>query len=145
MIPLTIIPLTTAFPSLHVLRRNRQRNVRQRNNSRHGLFPIPLPNIPLPVIPLPSRPPPGFILVVVAGCRAVLVVNVAGAAFAILLRSELWRTGGCGGQGGEMAQAQDLKIHFEPFYTVSHHRLPCTLIHFPSTCYEILLAISLVF
>jgi hypothetical protein len=38
--------------------RNRQRNVRQRNNSRHGLFPIPLPNIPLPVIPLSSRPSP---------------------------------------------------------------------------------------
>ena len=145
MIPLTIIPLTTAFPSLHVLRRNRQRNVRQGNKSRNCPFPIPLPNIPLPVIPLPSRPPPVSILVLVAGCRAALVVNVAGAAFAILLRSELWRTGGCGGQGGEMAQAQDLKIHFEPFYTVSHHRLPCTLIHFPSTCYEILLAISLVF
>jgi hypothetical protein len=57
IIPLTIIPMTTAFSGLDVLRRNRQGNVRQRNNSRHGLFLIPLPNIPLPVIPLPSHPP----------------------------------------------------------------------------------------
>jgi len=42
------------------LRKDRQRNVRQRNNSRHCLFFIPLPNIPLPVLPFFG-----------CGCRAV--------------------------------------------------------------------------
>jgi hypothetical protein len=32
--------------------KNRQGNFRQRNNSRPGLFPIPLPNIPLPILAL---------------------------------------------------------------------------------------------
>jgi hypothetical protein len=30
--------------------KNRKGNVRQRNKTRNGLFPIPLPNIPLPVL-----------------------------------------------------------------------------------------------
>jgi hypothetical protein len=41
-----------------------------------------------------------------------------------------------------MADAQDLKIHFWPFQAVSHHRLPRTLIHYYSTLYEFILALS---
>jgi hypothetical protein len=50
--------------------------------------------------------------------------TVAGAALAILRRSELWRTGGYGGQGGEMADAQDLKIHFWLFQMITRHHSP---------------------
>ena len=53
-IPLSIIPLSMAFPGMWGMR-NRQRNVRQGNNSKHGLFSIPLPNIPLPIPLSPSR------------------------------------------------------------------------------------------
>jgi len=30
----------------------------------------------------------------------------------------------CGGRSGEMADAQDLKIHFWPFQPVAYHHLP---------------------
>ena len=50
----TIIPLPNrsrnhVFSWPDALRKNRQRNVRQRNNANRCLCPIPLPNIPLPV------------------------------------------------------------------------------------------------
>jgi hypothetical protein len=46
IIPLSIIPAVNGFSWQGPMRKNRQRNVRQRNKSRDRLFPIPLPILP---------------------------------------------------------------------------------------------------
>jgi hypothetical protein len=48
-------------------------------------------------------------------------------------------------RSGEMADAQDLKIHLGPFQAVSCHRLSRALIHCDTMCYAIILAVSIVF
>jgi hypothetical protein len=71
-----IIRLPMAFARREASRKDRQRNVRQRNKSRDGLFPIPRPNISRPILSAAFLPPCSALDLVAAAALCLCVESV---------------------------------------------------------------------